>query len=175
MAAAAAAAAAAALASAACWSPQSALARAPVAIAAPVGDRPRSPGMTSRHYAPEAPFFALPAPSCRLSAADRARVLEHVAGATRIGVLTWTAADAARAARCWPRGEIHALALTTDGDPAEAARRLFATLRALDALGADVLLCEPCPPTLADAGLGHAVADRLRRATRPLNDPDAGG
>jgi L-threonylcarbamoyladenylate synthase len=151
-----------------------ALAGVPVAIAAPVGDRPRSPGMTSRHYAPEAPFFALPAPSCRLSAADRARVLEHVAGATRIGVLTWTAADAARAARCWPRGEIHALALTTDGDPAEAARRLFATLRALDALGADVLLCEPCPPTVADAGLGHAVADRLRRATRPLNAPDGG-
>jgi L-threonylcarbamoyladenylate synthase len=145
-----------------------ALAERPVRLAAEDGSAPRSPGMTSRHYAPDAPFFALPDRCCHLTAEVRATLAHVVERATRIGVLTWTAADAARAPRCWPHAQVHALALTTDGDPAEAARRLFATLRALDALGADVLLAEPCPPNGEATGLAHALRDRLARATRPL-------
>jgi len=52
--------------------------------------------------------------------------------------------------------------LTDDGDPATAARRLFALLRELDAGGHVRLECERAP----DAGLGAAINDRLRRAAR---------
>jgi L-threonylcarbamoyladenylate synthase len=43
---------------------------------------------------------------------------------------------------------------------ATAAATLFAALRRLDARGLDLIVAEPPP----EAGLGHAIADRLRRA-----------
>lgn len=141
-----------------------------VAVRVPAADpdAPRSPGMTARHYAPSTPFLALPAPLSELDTALRARALGD---ARHVGLLTWSLADAvARAAPVAADGPaIHRLALTEAGDPAEAARNLFAVLRALDALGAERLLCEPCPPPGAhDGGLGHALRDRLGRATSPL-------
>jgi L-threonylcarbamoyladenylate synthase len=51
--------------------------------------------------------------------------------------------------------------LAPDGAAATAAARLFAALRRLDALGLDRILAEPCEET----GLGHAIMDRLRRAS----------
>jgi L-threonylcarbamoyladenylate synthase len=50
--------------------------------------------------------------------------------------------------------------LSERGDLAEAARKLFAELRELDASGADRILAERVP----DRGLGRAINDRLRRA-----------
>ena len=51
--------------------------------------------------------------------------------------------------------------LAPDGSPATAAANLFAALRRLDASGLDLILAEPCD----EAGLGHAIMDRLRRAS----------
>lgn len=129
---------------------------------------PRSPGMTDRHYAPDALFLALPARCADLDAAQMSVLTPRLERARVIGVLCWTAEHAAATPRCLPGLQVHALALTHTGDPTEAARRLFGTLRALDALGADLLLAEPCPPGTEDHGLAHALRDRLRRATRDL-------
>ena len=53
--------------------------------------------------------------------------------------------------------------LSERGDLAEAAQRLFAALRALDASGAAVIAVMPIP----DHGLGEAINDRLARAAAP--------
>ena len=50
--------------------------------------------------------------------------------------------------------------LSLSGDLAEAARNLFAGMRYLDGLDADIILAEILP----EEGLGRAVNDRLRRA-----------
>jgi L-threonylcarbamoyladenylate synthase len=47
-------------------------------------------------------------------------------------------------------------------DDQELAQRLFAGLRTLDAMGAELILC-PLPP---DSGLGAAIQDRLLKAAR---------
>ncbi|MCF8239374.1 MAG: threonylcarbamoyl-AMP synthase [Saprospiraceae bacterium] len=53
--------------------------------------------------------------------------------------------------------------LAPDGDLYTAARRLYAGLHELDALGLDHLIAEPVP----DQGIGRAINDRLRRAAAP--------
>lgn len=53
--------------------------------------------------------------------------------------------------------------LSESGDLREAASRLFAALRRLDALALDGIVA----PSVPDAGLGLAVNDRLRRAGTP--------
>ena len=50
--------------------------------------------------------------------------------------------------------------LSETGDLAEAASKLYALLRALDAGGAEAIAIAPIPET----GLGEAINDRLRRA-----------
>jgi L-threonylcarbamoyladenylate synthase len=50
--------------------------------------------------------------------------------------------------------------LTPRNDPREAAARLFASMRRLDALGLDLIVAEPPPPS----GLGAAILDRLGKA-----------
>ncbi|MBA3394511.1 MAG: translation factor Sua5, partial [Deltaproteobacteria bacterium] len=74
----------------------------------------------------------------------------------RVAVLAPAAAFAA-----WPalRGVAHPL----PDDVAGMARELYAALRALDTAQVDVVIAA-LPP---DAGLGEAVADRLRRAAGP--------
>jgi len=51
--------------------------------------------------------------------------------------------------------------LSRDGDPAEVAHRLFATLRQLDKAPLDLVVAE----IAAEQGLGRAINDRLRRAS----------
>jgi L-threonylcarbamoyladenylate synthase len=55
------------------------------------------------------------------------------------------------------------LNLSPGGDLTEAATRLFAALRDLDARGATKIAVAPIP----DQGLGEAINDRLRRASAP--------
>jgi Putative GTP-binding controlling metal-binding len=52
--------------------------------------------------------------------------------------------------------------LSDRGDPEQAARVLFSTLRELDRSGADAIVAEPWPDPV---GLGRAVQDRLTRAS----------
>ena len=116
----------------------------------PVGDErrttqtaPSAPGMLPSHYAPRTP----------LHLGDLDELLEQHTG-RRVGVLAFDRPRAGHACRV----------LSSTGDLPEAARRLFAALRELDASGAELLLAEPVP----ERGLGRAINDRLRRASRAL-------
>ena len=97
----------------------------------------QAPGMLASHYAPRKPLTlraaGTPWPS------DPAR-----------GILAFTAA---------PPHVVHEI-LSPRGDLAEAAMRLFACLRRLDASPATSLVAEYVP----DHGLGLGINDRLRRA-----------
>jgi L-threonylcarbamoyladenylate synthase len=99
---------------------------------------PRSPGQLASHYAPRLPV--------RLDA--------DVVGADE--ALLAFGSDPLP-------GALVTRNLSPAGDPAEAARNLFAMLRELDASGARGIAVMPVP---AD-GLGLAVRDRLRRAAAP--------
>jgi L-threonylcarbamoyladenylate synthase len=104
--------------------------------------RPDAPGMLRSHYAPAVPL--------RL-------------GATRAG-----AGESLLAFGPLPPGAEDAAAivnLSEAGDLKEAASRLFAALRELEALGAPIAAM-PVP----EEGLGLAINDRLRRAAAP-RDP----
>ena len=53
--------------------------------------------------------------------------------------------------------------LTPNNDPREAAARLFAAMRRLDAMSLELIVAEPPPAH----GLGVAILDRLRKAAAP--------
>jgi len=114
----------------------------PLEVAAPA-ERPLAPGQLLKHYATRTPLRLLPGP-----AGPRPR------GAGRVGLLAWSAAPS----RAYAAVEV----LSPDGSTKTAAAGLFAALRRLDAAGLDLILAEPCH----EAGLGHAIMDRLRRAAR---------
>ena len=120
--------------------PREAVARAvgaAVAVSYGEPDRPASPGMLARHYAPAA--------GLRLDARD---VREGEA-------LLAFGADV-------PKHAGPMLNLSASGDLVEAAANLFAALRALDRTGANAIAVMPIP----QHGLGEAINDRLRRAAR---------
>lgn len=111
----------------------------PVAIAGRderAGSLPReAPGLLASHYAPRIPMTLKDGP--------------------------WPTDPGAAclAFRQGPPG-VRSEILSATGDLAEAATRLFAALRRLDASGATRIVAEPVP----DHGLGSAINDRLRRA-----------
>jgi L-threonylcarbamoyladenylate synthase len=96
-------------------------------------DARRSPGRLARHYAPDAPL--------RLDADGAA------------------AGEAFLAFGPAPQGPA-VFNLSPSGDLAQAAARLFACLRAADALAPTAIAVAPIP----QEGLGEAINDRLRRA-----------
>lgn len=113
----------------------------PVRIAPATDERPLAPGRLARHYAPRTPLrlIAEEPPNDRIAA--------------RSGLLTLRApADAARYAAVET--------LSAAGDLREAAAKLFAALRRLDAMGLEIIFAELLP----EEGLGRAINDRLRRA-----------
>jgi len=112
--------------------------------------RPLAPGQLEKHYATRTPLRILPGPSGRAPE-----------GIGRVGLLAWRRAEA--------EGYAAAEVLAPDGSPEAAAANLFAALRRLDAAGLDLILAEPCD----EAGLGHAIMDRLRRAEAPSTDGPA--
>lgn len=100
---------------------------------------PAAPGMLESHYAPRTPVHV----------GGIGELLPCFAG-KRVGVISFHKSYAAP--RC--------VVLSEHGDLMEAARGLFAALRALDDGGCEVILAERFP----DEGLGRAINDRLRRA-----------
>ncbi|MBP7513504.1 MAG: threonylcarbamoyl-AMP synthase [Flavobacteriales bacterium] len=100
---------------------------------------PVAPGMIESHYAPSKPLVV----------GDMPALLGERAG-MRIGVIAFR--DRFEATRCET--------LSPDGDVDEAARALFAAMRALDASDIEVILAEVFP----EEGLGRAINDRLGRA-----------
>jgi L-threonylcarbamoyladenylate synthase len=115
-----------------------------VALAlAPASSRPSAPGQMARHYATRTPLSILPGPAGPVPEARG-----------RVGLLAF------RSRPEGVRGYAAVEVLAPDGELATAAAGLFAALRRLDAMGLDLILAEPC----VQAGLGHAIMDRLRRA-----------
>ncbi len=107
---------------------------------------PSSPGQLPSHYAPGTPLQLL----------GHAGEADAWQGTERAGLLSWS-----RSTR--PRRFAAMEVLTPRNDPREAAARLFAAMRRLDALGLDLIVAEPPPPS----GLGAAIIDRLRKAAAP--------
>jgi L-threonylcarbamoyladenylate synthase len=104
-----------------------------------LGAPPNAPGQLPSHYAPRARL--------RL---DALHVGENEAALDFGGALAGSRAK-------------FRLDLSPSGDLVEAAARLFAALRALDAAGAAAIAVAPVPM----GGLGTAINDRLRRAAAP--------
>lgn len=117
--------------------------RMSVAVATGAGNLPASPGMLARHYAPHT--------TLRLEA-EQPEPGE-----------AWLGFGPDAAAHSGPT-----VNLSPHGDLTEAATRLFAALRALDAAGCSRIAVAPIP----EEGLGEAINDRLRRATRGTNEAE---
>ncbi len=127
-----------------------------------------SPGMLERHYAPGKRFVRLPAPTSSLTdeAVQRLQTLvEGVEGPIALICVLGDARAAATHLRELTGRDVLAHSLSPSGDPNEAARNLFRTLRLLDSTGAALLVAEPLP---AATGVLLAIVDRLSRATVPL-------
>lgn len=127
------------------------------ALGRPVPERaaggPAAPGRLPSHYAPRARVVVVP-PEQVLDAARR----ELEAG-RRVGVLV--------ASR--PTGLPDGVdLLQLPDDPHERARNLYACLREADRRGLDILVTS----APSEEGLGHAVADRLRKAAGPRDGND---
>jgi L-threonylcarbamoyladenylate synthase len=116
----------------------------PVKIQAHSSSRPAAPGLLEQHYAPATPFLV----------GDRtALARDYLAQGLRVAALGYQAPIA-------DVPEQDQRLLSPAGDLREAASNLFAALREMDALGADVIVAELLP----EQGLGLAINDRLRRA-----------
>ena len=111
-----------------------------VEIAVATDEIPLAPGRLSRHYATQTP----------LRLVDSAAEVE---GDARTGLLCFRGHPQPGAF-----GAVEVLSET--GDLREAASRLFAALRRLDASGVDRIIAERVP----EIGLGRAINDRLSRA-----------
>ncbi len=109
-------------------------------------DRTASPGRAVRHYSPRTPTVAV--------APGRALAAHEATAGSRVGHLGYRDAPAVLPAR-WT-----AMPLGARADLAAVARDLYATLRAADAAGLDLIVVELCGGT----GLGRAIDDRIRRA-----------
>ncbi|WP_409560649.1 L-threonylcarbamoyladenylate synthase [Hyphomicrobium sp. MC8b] len=106
------------------------------------GDHLTSPGQLASHYAP------------------RARL--------RLNAYEWKPSEAVMAFGAISEQPARAFVnISEGGDLIEAAANLFATLRTLDASGADSIAVTPIP----QKGLGEAINDRLRRAAAPREQP----
>ena len=119
------------------------------AVRAPLspGERPRAPGMKYRHYAPRAPVTVVTGDSRRT-----AWYIRRQAG-RGTGVICFD-----EYAGDFPGCLVESIG--SAGDPAAQARRVFDALRAFDDTEVEAIFAQ-CP---GDAGLGLAVANRLKKA-----------
>ncbi len=111
-----------------------------------------APGMLGRHYAPRTRFVLVE------------RMEADLAGlGARLGLLAWR--PPVRAERF-----VAVEVLAENGDPREAAVRLFSAMRRLDGCGLDAIVAERAP----DTGIGVAINDRLARAASSGTEAVAG-
>jgi L-threonylcarbamoyladenylate synthase len=111
------------------------------------GREPSAPGMLPKHYAPRTPILM----------SWRRQDLDSYKG-KKIGLLAFQKPDP------FPPFD-HIEVLSKTGDLREAAANLFAAMRRLDSLNLDLILTETVP----EIGLGRAIMDRLRRASRIIS------
>jgi len=119
------------------------------AVTAPLsaGERPRAPGMKYRHYAPKAPVTVVTGEGLRTARYIRRNLGEHT------GVICFD-----EYADQFPGCVVESIG--SAADRAEQARRVFDALRAFDGTDVEAIFAQ-CP---GDAGLGLAVANRLKKA-----------
>ncbi|MFM7218148.1 MAG: L-threonylcarbamoyladenylate synthase [Bacteroidota bacterium] len=106
-------------------------------------DKPQAPGLFDRHYSPRTPMLLT----------------------TTLSAWNSDAAPGTVGFLCFREKPSHGVGhlyevLSEKGDLAEAARRLYASMHRLDAMGLRLIVAEPFP----DYGLGRAINDRLKRA-----------
>ncbi len=132
-------------------------------------DRSVAPGSSPSHYAPGVPVRVVHSPVERLE-------LDELTSLPRTGVaLLRVLGPVEPAVRALESAGIRveeARTLSADGSAAEAARHLFAALRALDRPGIACVVAE-LPPT--GEGLLAAIGDRLRRSAGSPGGLDGGG
>lgn len=114
-----------------------------------------APGQMERHYAPHAHLDVFDGATAAAASAVLAAARSALARGERVGALVPDDEAPSLAA-----AGVEVVALGARDDLAEIARRLYAGLRALDALGVDRIVAH----TFGTSGLGLALRDRLRRA-----------
>ena len=138
------------------------------------GEKPLSPGMKYRHYAPRAPLWLLPAGAGDVAEAERQiNVFLRRCRETgqRAGLLLSEETfrkifreEAFRSGERKPEGAFpeEVAVLGSRLRLAEVAASLYPALRLMDHRGVDIILAESFP----EAGLGLAIMNRLRRAAQ---------
>lgn len=112
------------------------------------GEKPKSPGLKYRHYAPKAEVRILHG-----SAEDVKSYAKKMCDRFKTGMLVFDE---------FPQFDdrLHLYSLGSRNNPNDAAHRLFTALRVLDGKGAELILA----PEIPDTGLWSAVRNRLYRA-----------
>ena len=118
-------------------------------VKAESGDQPLAPGQLPSHYAPLTPLILLTSPQDFKPEPGK-----------KYGLLSYKGEDDSPYAAIHEWDQIESLS-PGSGKLAEAAIRLFFTMRLLDEAGLDFIVAEP----LSETGLGVAIMDRLRRAS----------
>ena len=123
-----------------------------------------SPGLLTSHYAPRKPLFLLPGPLSSLDTTLLAPLLTRAPAHGMLGLIVMSGAgdEAAEKLATLTGRKFRALSLSKTGDLHEIAFNLFSAMRQLDGSEVTAILCESCTAT---HGLGHAIGDRLRRAS----------
>jgi L-threonylcarbamoyladenylate synthase len=112
------------------------------------GDQPQAPGQLASHYAPTTPLILLEKPEDFAPEPGK-----------RYGLLSYKGDDDGAYVTLHDWEHIESLS-PGSGKHAEAAIRLFYSMRVLDEAGLDAIVAEP----ISEVGLGVAIMDRLRRA-----------
>ncbi len=118
-----------------------------------VVQRPRSPGMKYRHYAPRAPLILVEGPLLEMQEKICDLAMEYLEEGKRVGILCSAESRGVYVAPV-------VLEYGSRADLASVASDLFSTLRAFDRHHVDVIIAEGVP----EEGLGLAIMNRLRRA-----------
>lgn len=114
-----------------------------VQVATTSSSDPSAPGMLTSHYAPRKPLLLGDIPALIEQYKDK-----------KIAVISFT-----------EKYDVpYQYILSPSGSTDEAAKRLFAAMREMDATDADIIIAKDLP----EGGLGRAVNDRLKRASHPL-------
>lgn len=114
-----------------------------VQVATNSSSDPSAPGMLTSHYAPRKPLVI----------GDIPTLIRQYQG-KKIAVISFAESYDVP----------YQYILSLGGSIDEAAKRLFAAMREMDATDADVIIAKDLP----EGGLGRAVNDRLKRASHPL-------
>lgn len=121
----------------------------------PQAQAQRAPGQLTTHYAPRVPLLLFDGDEPAMRAAMLSELQRRARCGERVGVLV-ADGDLAVFQPC----ATLALTLGDAARPEQVAASLFASLRALEEAGVQVILCR----SFADHGLGLAIRDRLTRA-----------